>query len=232
MARRIIPNDSIPTVPDNSSGAFGLRERNKRDKRDRIYQAARTLFEGKGYDSTPMREVAQAADVGAGTVFLYARDKRELLLLIFQEDLRALLLEASRAVRLGDMLEDQLAAFFTPFLKFFRAHATLAPILIHEALAPASGDDEHPQPLRPKIDEILRALIGQAQQRGEIRPDLDSAVLIRAIWANFRYYVVSWSGEPVPVLREGVERLRTGLRLLMEGIGEPEPERSLASRTR
>src|SRR5271156_5101756 len=73
------------------SGNPGRIERSKRDKLDRIKRAARTLFARKGFEATTTREIAEAADVGAGTVFLHAGSKQDLLVMIFRE-------EAGRAI--------------------------------------------------------------------------------------------------------------------------------------
>ena len=66
-------------------------ERKKRDKLERIKRAARALFARKGFEATTTREIATAADVGIGTVFLHATSKQDLLVMIFRE-------EAGRAV--------------------------------------------------------------------------------------------------------------------------------------
>src|ERR1700687_1389220 len=57
--------------------AGGLRERNKQEKLERIQHSARVLFTHKGFEETTTREIARRAGVGAGTLFLYAKDKRE-----------------------------------------------------------------------------------------------------------------------------------------------------------
>ena len=58
---------------------LSVRERGKIERRQRVRQAALEMFTEKGYDSTTTKEIAERAQVGAGTVFVYARDKRELL---------------------------------------------------------------------------------------------------------------------------------------------------------
>lgn len=66
---------------DNSIETAGRRERNKQDKLERITAAARKLFAEKGVSEVTTAEVAARADVAAGTLFLYAKTKGELLLL-------------------------------------------------------------------------------------------------------------------------------------------------------
>lgn len=60
----------------------GRRERNKREKLDRIMAAASELFAQHGVDEVTTQQIADRADIGSGTLFLYARTKGELLLLV------------------------------------------------------------------------------------------------------------------------------------------------------
>jgi AcrR family transcriptional regulator len=50
-----------------------------RDKREAIIEAARTLFAKQGYEETTIAEIARAAGVGVGTVYLYFQNKRQIL---------------------------------------------------------------------------------------------------------------------------------------------------------
>lgn len=65
-----------------TSPALGRRERNKQAKLDRITAAAATLFAEHGVDEVTTQQIADAADIGAGTLFLYVKNKGELLLLV------------------------------------------------------------------------------------------------------------------------------------------------------
>jgi AcrR family transcriptional regulator len=66
----------------------GRRERKKQETLRRIFDAADELFARKGYAAVTTQEVAEAADVGAGTLFRYARNKAELLIMVMNERLR------------------------------------------------------------------------------------------------------------------------------------------------
>src|SRR5690349_16076844 len=65
-----------------ASRPVGRRERNKQQKLERITAAARELFAERGVDEVTTQEIADHADIGAGTLFLYAKSKGELLLLV------------------------------------------------------------------------------------------------------------------------------------------------------
>ncbi|HRC08405.1 MAG TPA: helix-turn-helix domain-containing protein, partial [Miltoncostaeales bacterium] len=65
-----------------ASQATGRRERNKQQKLERIIAAAGELFAERGVDDVTTQEIAEKADIGTGTLFLYAKNKGELLLLV------------------------------------------------------------------------------------------------------------------------------------------------------
>src|SRR5450830_1360819 len=78
-----------PEDPDaESSPTRGRRERSMDNKRVRIFEAAATLFTERGYDAVGTLEIAERADVAAGTVFRYASSKAELLLMVYNRELR------------------------------------------------------------------------------------------------------------------------------------------------
>jgi AcrR family transcriptional regulator len=63
----------------------GRRERAKQDKRARIFAAAAALFAEHGFERVTTQQIADRADVGAGTLFRYASTKGELFLMVYNE---------------------------------------------------------------------------------------------------------------------------------------------------
>jgi AcrR family transcriptional regulator len=82
-----VTGDVVQQAPQD-----GRRARNMRDKHDRIFRAAAELFAERGFGQVSTQEISDRADVAAGTLFRYATSKAELLLMVFNEELR----EASR----------------------------------------------------------------------------------------------------------------------------------------
>lgn len=79
---------------------LGRRERNKQAKLERITAAASELFSEHGVDEVTTQQIADAADIGTGTLFLYAKTKGELLLLV-QNTHYAAALERGRTAASG-----------------------------------------------------------------------------------------------------------------------------------
>jgi AcrR family transcriptional regulator len=79
----------------------GLRERKKQQTRQAIYEAARRLFQERGFENVTVAEVARAADVSEVTVFNYFPTKEDLFyagMHFFEDEL----LEAVRSRKPGE----------------------------------------------------------------------------------------------------------------------------------
>src|SRR5512142_398856 len=58
------------------------------DKRDRILLAAAHVFARRGFFNAQVADIARVAGVAAGTVYLYFRNKEDLLTSIFERTMR------------------------------------------------------------------------------------------------------------------------------------------------
>src|SRR5437870_11688177 len=66
-------------------GSKQRREREKEGLREEILDAARTLFVKEGYESVSIRKIAEKVEYAPGTIYLYFRDKAEILDRICEE---------------------------------------------------------------------------------------------------------------------------------------------------
>src|SRR5579864_6123063 len=67
-------------------------------KRDAILRAAIDVFAERGYFNAQVADVARAAGIAAGTVYLYFRSKDDLLISIFERGMRVALDEGRAEV--------------------------------------------------------------------------------------------------------------------------------------
>ena len=95
---------------------LGRRERNKQEKLDRITAAARELFTQRGVDEVTTQQVAEKADVGSGTLFLYAKTKAELLLLVHNVKYAEALETGVAAAAQEKTVIDAVMAIITPII--------------------------------------------------------------------------------------------------------------------
>lgn len=80
----------------DSPGLVGRRDRNMQDKHVRIFRAAAELFDARGFAAVTTQAISDRADVAAGTLFRYAASKDELLLMVYNQRLRAALKQGER----------------------------------------------------------------------------------------------------------------------------------------
>lgn len=117
----------------------GRRERAKQEKLSRIRQAAWELFHRQGFEGATTRQIAEAADVGVGTLFLYARDKRELLLLVYDGALAEISEEALDGLPGHRPLEKELLSVFGSLFRFYERDRSLSRLFVSEVLAGGEG---------------------------------------------------------------------------------------------
>lgn len=159
----------------------GRRERNKQVKLERITAAARELFAEHGVDDVTTQQIAEKADIGAGTLFLYAKTKGELLLLV-QNSAYADALEEGRAAaeHLPDAL-DAVMAIVRPVVHCNRIQIDNGRTYLRELVF---GDPEEPHhrdalALTLQTEEAVAAVLRRDDRLGE----RDAATLARVVSA-------------------------------------------------
>src|SRR6058998_4290714 len=78
--------------------AVSRRDASPGPKRDAILRAAIDVFAERGYFNAQVADVARAAGIAAGTVYLYFRSKDDLLVSIFERTMREALADGRAAV--------------------------------------------------------------------------------------------------------------------------------------
>lgn len=164
----------------------GRRERAKREKLSRIRRAAWEAFRRRGFEGATTREIAEAADVGVGTLFLYARDKRELLLLVYDGALAEISEEALDGLPGRGPLEEELLSVFGRLFGFYERDRDLARLFVSEVVAGGEGE------VRKRSFEGVERFVGRlaervelAQGRGEVAGEVDPSRAARNLFALY-----------------------------------------------
>lgn len=204
--------------PAGTPGKLRRRDINKADKRRRIREAALALFSSQGYEATTLRQIARRARVALGTLSLYADDKRDLVLLIFNEMVPQVIDNADAAASRQSKLLDKLVAFFGAFYENISHNITLA--RIHHQLnfySTGSHTAEY-NALRARVFALLEGTICKAQASGEIGCRDDPALIARYIFFCYSAAVRWWVASENPHLRAGLADLRRMLQLQINGL--------------
>ncbi len=210
--------------------ALGRRETKKRDNLRRIKAAAQECFVARGFDDVTMREIATRAGVGLGTLFRYAENKRDLLLLAVIEDVEAAVERGPLAISAHAPLIKNLMAVLGPLLAFFGnpdqpviSRLLLTEILFYEHGALARRFWQS----RASMFETLGQCVEYAVRSREIEQPDDIARVVWVIHAIYHAELRHFVSERLTTAA-ALKHLEQSLLLFMRGGAQsrrPRPKR-------
>lgn len=226
-ASRPLPSPVEHTDATTAPVKLGLRERGKLEKRRRIKQAARDVFLEKGYDDATTREIAERADVAIGTLFVYAKDKRDLLMMIINDDLDQVNQHTAQGVPDGPLLE-QLTEFFRTRYRYWASEPRLSRPAVQETfdfLSRSTGQGPETARFyarRGRIVDLLATIIRAKQQAGRIGDDYSAEEIASLFMTIYLTEVRRWLNDEDPAVDSGIAHLRKLMALALRGV-QPEP---------
>lgn len=177
-------------------------------------QAAETLFRNHGFARTTTQQVAEAADVAAGTVFRYVESKQELLLMVINERLAPALSRAIGSVPEA-RVEDQVLALLDPYLQLAREQPENASPFLQEVLFGADGP--HRQASLTMVERTVGA-IAKVLARAEPMLPEGLGLLEAARWV-FSALVTELLRAVLSSSELDTQVLRARVSILMRGLG-------------
>jgi len=202
----------------------GRAEDNKRDKRERILRAGRTLFSRHGYAGTTMDEVAAFAGVSKGALYFHTGSKVGLLNQVFGADFTAWIDEAFAGDRRrrAVAIEDRVVRAYGRLLELMCNQPELT--RIYMAAAGAGEGREHPARAMNHLLSLTASMLDDAKARGELVDAVDSRQLAYNLWALYYVEQHRWLlDHPVPAAsRADIERrLRAPFNVQLAGYLTP-----------
>ena len=201
------------------ASAPGLRERNKLEKRQRIRDATRELFSARGFEATTLRQIADRAQVGLGTLFNYARDKRDLTFLLFNDDLARLVEEAKAASARKTGVLEQVMAVWEPHYHYFARDPVLCRILLRDMYFYVEGEEaERFHRTAARLQDHLEMLLVSAQHAGLVSGSASADAMASLLFYVYQGSVRDWMEHPRPVAKEGLAALRQLVQMSFRGL--------------
>jgi AcrR family transcriptional regulator len=198
----------------------GLRERSKRERQDRIIMAARNMFAEYGYDATTLRQVAERAGLGLGTLFNYISDKRDLIYLVFNREVSVACDAALLAPRPWQSFTEKILSMVEPNYRLFGSEPVLSRILLSEILQHTPGLHlaEHTA-IRDRFIRGIEEVVTEAQQSGEIASTENPKLIARHIFFSYSAALRWWlSASEAPEWRCGLREFAEILKLQTTGL--------------
>lgn len=197
---------------------LGRREANKRDKLARIRRAAREVFLSKEYEEATLREIATAADVAFGTLFLYAKNKQDLLLLLFDEELPAVTERAFARAKADLAFVDQLVGFFAEFYVFFSRTPALSRDMMREVTFTGGIVSERIWEGVRSTEEHLARIVARAQAAGQVSSNVAPKLAAHVIFSLYRVEIRFCLDAEEPDVPASLAKLEEQLEVLIAGL--------------
>jgi AcrR family transcriptional regulator len=201
-------------TPANGVEVPGRRERKRLETRERIFRAAMKLFAERGFFSTTVEDITEAADVGKGTFFNYFPSK-EAVFAVLHEIQLGKMDEARTAAQSGKLPIEKLLYQF--MLRIVEEPAR-SQMLARSLLATVFSSE----PVREMLVEtmgrargILADVLRLGQERGEVRRDLNPQDMAWTFQQSVLGTVLLWSVHPPSNLHK---RLETTFEIFWAGV--------------
>ena len=157
--------------------------RRSTDKRERILEAAVSVFASNGFYNAKVSEVASEAGVADGTIYLYFKNKDDLLISAFEDRMERI---NERLRQELETVEGDALALLHHCLKMHLLlaleHRKLAEFITVELRQSSKFIKEYKNKKFGEYLGILRGVLQQGQREGSIRDDVDPGLAVRALF--------------------------------------------------
>lgn len=196
----------------------------KRERRaTAILAAAAHVFARRGLKASTMDEIARAAGVAKGTLYLYHPSKQELFVAVFDGLFRQLTERMQERLDTdgGRPVAEQLRGLVADVFAWDDRFLELLPLWLEFWAAAGSGDlrERMTTSLRGIYEDVIAlvgGLLARGQATGEFRPDFDprahAAVLMGAIDGLFLQAMFQVASDPRAALEDFLDSALRGMR--------------------
>jgi len=195
------------------------REEYLQERRERILDAAIEVFGKKGFAGANVADIAEAANIGKGTVYLYFKSKEEIFSAILSE--RSLLpWFADRVMAEDEPLETMLTDLARHFLKTMPDYLPVIRLVLSDGYRSLAHAEQLYQDVILKGNKLLAAYLAAQAKAGRIRP-LDNPLLTaRAFLGMLMIYIMTQEmlgGKHFTSIKQEVW-VREVVRLFLDGV--------------
>lgn len=167
-------------------------EKTPGDKYDRIIQAATHVFASKGFYNSKVADVAREADVADGTIYLYFKNKDDLLISIFEHSMDSFISTVGRTlVGLSDPVE-KLRRFIHLHLELVHNNQDVAQVLQIELRQSSKFMKEYAATKFKDYLDIISKILEEGQSRGLFNKSINPLIIKRTIFGAVDEMALDW----------------------------------------
>ena len=161
-------------------------------RRAEILEAAAAVFGEKGFQRATMKDIAARAGIVPGTIYLYFRNKDDLLISIFEERVQRFIQQFQRRLILEENAEAKLRKLVELHLFEMQEHPDLAAVFQLELRQSRHFMSSYPKTDLKGYFDLIGQILEEGQQQGLFRKDLYLGAAKKAFFGAIDETVTSW----------------------------------------
>ena len=185
-----------------------LKERD-RNKHDKIIEGAIKVFARKGFYNAKVSEIAREANVADGTIYLYFKNKDDILISLFEEKVEMIIREMEKELVKGSDSLHKIRIFVEHHLRLSRENKHLAEVMQIE-LRQSSKFMRRYVPLKfLEYLDLIGKIIEEGKEEGRLRQDIIPAIAKRALFGALDEMALYWvlAKKPKYTMEESIDQI-------------------------
>ena len=171
-----------------------MKNRNS-DKYYRIIQAATKIFAKKGFFQAKVSDIAREAKVADGTIYLYFENKDDILISLFEEQMKIVLDNMRKEIAEEENAVKKVEKFAITHLKLIESNKNLAEIIQVELRQSSKFMKEYKNEQFTQYLNLIGDIVREGQEEGIFRkgviPDIAKRAFFGALDEMSRFWVLS-----------------------------------------
>jgi TetR/AcrR family fatty acid metabolism transcriptional regulator len=162
------------------------------DKREAILRAATLVFAEKGFFNSKVADFAKVAGVADGTVYLYFKNKDDILHCIFDRAMEEFIADGRRELAALEKPDDKLRRIAELHLERLGADREMAIVFQVELRGSIKFMQEFSATGFAEYLDIIRGTVEEGQRSGVFRKDLKPLVCAKIFYGALDEMVTNW----------------------------------------
>jgi len=167
---------------NNSVGSLADNEGQASDKYHRILEAGVRVFARKGFHSAKVSEIAREAGVADGTIYIYFKNKDDILIKVFEESLAGIIRRFEDELKREPDAVSRLKRFIWMHLELLEENQALAEVLQVELRQSNKFMKEYVPVHFIQYLNMIASLVREGQEAGILRPEISPGIFKRALF--------------------------------------------------
>ena len=151
------------------------------------------VFARKGFYATRVSEVARAAGVADGTIYLYFKSKDELLVSLFEHRVERLLAFLETELPRAPSASGKLRRIIELQLGLLEGERDLAEVVTVILRQSTKLMKEYAAPKFSAYLDVIAGVVAEGQAQGELRKDVSPHLAARAIFGALDAITMTWA---------------------------------------